>query len=482
MQKDKSSLFASTMWYTMGNVFLRAVNFLLLPLYSNLIPPEDFGVYSLIVSTYTIVAVIYQGGLQSSLTKFYLEENSEAGRKKVFSTIINFVVLISIVFTFVFIIFSKDISYSITGRYDYYGDFSLIFMALFFETIAFYIIHLLRTQELAKSVLKYLILSAIINFILNIIFIYFLNYGIRGIILSQLFSSFILTLSMSVELVRNYRFTLEITLIKRALIFALPLILGGIFSSMVDVMDRFLINIFRNQEEVGFYSFAYRFAMVVNLFGISFRTAWLPKSLNSYENENYKDYFGTVFNRYMLISSVILVCVALFIDDLFRISFGDINLFDSKYLPGLVVIPLLMGGYIFNGIAGFFAYYPYKSGKSYHFLISDSIALAANILLNLFLIPLYGIMGAAVATFFSFLISAGYMVIVAQAKKPVRIDYLRIGRLVLLVLVVILISARWSNIFIDIGGALVFGILSIWIFKENPRNILRFKELLKKGN
>jgi len=482
MLKDKSSLFASTMWYTMGNVFLRAVNFLLLPLYSNLISPEDFGVYSLIVSTYTIVAVIYQGGLQSSLTKFYLEEYSEAGRKKVFSTIINFVLLISIVFTFVFIIFSKDLSYSITGRYEYYGDFSLIFMALFFETISFYVIHLLRTQELAKSVLKYLIFSALINFMLNIVFVYFLEYGIRGIILSQLFSSFILTLSMSVELVRNYRFTLDVLLIKRALIFALPLILGGIFSSLVDVMDRFLISMFRNQAEVGFYSFAYRFAMVVNLFGISFRTAWLPKSLNSYENVNYRDYFGTVFNRYLLISSVILVGGALFIDDLFGISLGGIHLFDSKYLPGLVVIPLLMGGYIFNGIAGFFAYYPYKSGKSYHFLISDSIALAGNILLNLLLIPLYGIIGAAIATFFSFLISAGYMIIVAQMKKPVRIDYLRIGRLVLLVLVALLISARWSNIFSDIGVALVFGLVSIWIFNENPMNILRFKELMKKGD
>lgn len=480
MPKDKSSLFASTMWYTLGNVFLRAVNFLLLPLYSNLIPPEDFGVYSLIVSTYTIVAVIYQGGLQSSLTKFYLEQNSVEGRKKVFSTIINFVAMISILFTFILIIFSKDLSYSITGRFDYYGDFSLIFMALFFETIAFYIIHLLRTQELAKSVLKYLILSALINFVLNIVFVYYLNYGIRGIILSQLFSSFILTLSMSVELVRNYSFTIEIALIKRALIFALPLIVGGIFASMVDVMDRFLINMFRNQEEVGFYSFAYRFAMVVNLFGISFRTAWLPKSINTYDDENYRSYYGKVFNRYLLISSVILVFVSIFIDDLFRINLFGVNLFDEKYIPGLIVIPLLMSGYIFNGIAGFFAYYPYKSGKSYHFLISDSTAFVFNLILNLILIPIYGIWGAALATFISFFVSAFYLLLISQMRKPISLDYLRVGRLVLLVVVVLLVSSQSKNIYTDILLAAIFAGLSLLIFKEDIRNILRFKELINK--
>jgi len=482
MPQEKSSLFVSTIWYTLGNVFLRAVNFLLLPLYSNLISPEDFGVYSLIVSTYTIIAVVYQGGLQSSLTKFYLEANNGTGRKNVFSTIINFVTLISLVFTFVFILFSKDLSYYIAGKSEYYGDFSLIFMALFFETISFYIIHLLRTQELAKYVLRYLIISGLINFTLNIIFVYFFKYGIRGIILSQLLSAFILTLLMTPELIRNYRFTFDKSLIRNALIFALPLILGGIFSSMVDVLDRFLINFFRNQEEIGFYSFAYRFAMVVNLFGISFRTAWLPSSINKYNDEKYRTYYGKVFNRYLLISSVILVLVSIFIDDLFRVNFMGVNLFDKKYIPGLIVIPLLMSGYIFNGVAGFFAYYPYKSGKSYHFLISDFIAFSTNLILNIVLIPISGILGAAVATFMAFLVSAVYMMLLSQRNKPINFDYLSYGKLILLVIVVLLISSRVDSIYVDVVLAFVFCGLSLIVFKEDIRSILRFEELLNKGD
>ncbi|HOJ17306.1 MAG: oligosaccharide flippase family protein [Ignavibacteriales bacterium] len=480
MKTDKNSLFASTIWYTIGNVFLRAVNFLLLPLYSNLILPEDFGVYSLILSTYTIVAVIYQGGLQSSLTKFYLESGTFRERKVVFSTILNFVTILSLLLTFIFIIFSKDLSKLITGNVIYYGDFSLIFMALFFETISFYILHLLRTQELSRNVLKYLVISGILNFALNILFVYFLQWGIRGIIVSQLFSSFILTLLMSPIMLGNYAFALDKSILSKSLLFAVPLIAGGIFSSLVDVLDRFLIDYFRTPEDVGYYSFAYRFAMVVNLFGISFRTAWLPKSLNNYDKENYSSYFGNVFNRYLLISSAILVLVSLFIDDLFKISFSGINLFDNKYIPGLIVIPLLMGGYLLNGIAGFFAYYPYKSGKSYHFLISDGGALIINIILNILLIPIYGMLGAALATLISFLLSAIYMVVLAQSNRPLRFDFLKLGRLILLVIVVLLVSNRWSNIFIDIGGFLVFSFLSLYIYNEKLKNILRIKELFNK--
>jgi len=51
----KQSLMVSTLWYSLGNILIRAMNFILLPLYSNLISPSEFGVYSLIISAYTII-------------------------------------------------------------------------------------------------------------------------------------------------------------------------------------------------------------------------------------------------------------------------------------------------------------------------------------------------------------------------------------------------------------------------------------------
>ena len=97
--EKRNSLSKSTAWYTVGNLFVRSVSFLLLPLYSNLISTEEFGNYALVMSLYAVIAVFYQSGLQSALSKYYLEEDNESKRKEIFSTIINSVGIIGLILT-----------------------------------------------------------------------------------------------------------------------------------------------------------------------------------------------------------------------------------------------------------------------------------------------------------------------------------------------------------------------------------------------
>ena len=78
----------STFLYGLGNLFVRSINFILLPLYSNLITTEEFGNYSLIMSFYAIASVFYQAGLSSGLTGFYIQKKNYSG-KEIFSTIFN---------------------------------------------------------------------------------------------------------------------------------------------------------------------------------------------------------------------------------------------------------------------------------------------------------------------------------------------------------------------------------------------------------
>jgi O-antigen/teichoic acid export membrane protein len=71
------SLTGSVAWYTTGNIFIRAASFLLLPLYSNLITPADFGIYAIIMSFYAVLSVVFQGGLHNALIKILFRERRE---------------------------------------------------------------------------------------------------------------------------------------------------------------------------------------------------------------------------------------------------------------------------------------------------------------------------------------------------------------------------------------------------------------------
>ena len=121
MKEKKAGLSESTFWYTLGNLLIRSISFLLLPLYSNLISTEDFGRYSLLMAFYTIAAVFYQGGLTSALTKFYLDSEDENYRHKIFSATLNLILLIGVSLTILASAFAADISNMILSSEKFSG-------------------------------------------------------------------------------------------------------------------------------------------------------------------------------------------------------------------------------------------------------------------------------------------------------------------------------------------------------------------------
>ena len=403
------SLSKSVAWYGLGNVFIRSVSFILLPFYSNLISTSEFGNYALLMSVYAIISVLYQFGMYGSLNKFYIEEASKEKKKIIFSTLFNFIILIGVFFTIILCFSAKDITKVIFESTEYSSLMVLVFIALFIETMCFYILLLLKTKELSKQAVFYSGAGAILNLVFNIIFVFILRLSVAGIILAQLLSASVLFFIMIKVISEDYVLKIDTLIIKSLLKFAYPLLFAGFLSAAVDVADRFILNYFLGTSEVGIYSLAYRIAMVMNVFVISFRTAWNPYSLNLFYSKDYKSTYGTTLSKLVAISCIILLTVSLFSKYLFEINISGFHLFNPLYKEGIIILPLVLTGYIFSGISSFYSVYPNISNKSYHFLISDLIAFVSNIIVNIIFIPKYGIIGAAFATAIGFLFGAAYL-------------------------------------------------------------------------
>jgi O-antigen/teichoic acid export membrane protein len=448
--ENKSSLSKATAWYTVGNLFVRSVSFLLLPLYSNLISTEDFGNYALIMSLYAVIAVFYQSGLQSALSKYYLEEESESRRKEIFSTILNATGIIGIILTVIIFLFSGWIAHETAGSSAYGGLIRIIFAALFFESITFITLHLLRTKELARKVVLYSSFSAVVNLVLNIYLVYYLRLGIYGIIWAQLVTSVLVFLIILPFLRENYLPIIRTARLKTYFSFSYPLIIAGLLSALVDVIDRFIIDHFLGKSEVGIYSFSYRIALVMNIFVMSLRSAWTPYSIRLYNKGDYSREFGKSFTKIIAVSLLIFLVVSIFIDDLFNFSVSGFQLFDIQYAGGIKIIPVILISYFFSAVITYYSVYPYVSGKSGHFLVSDAIALIINILFNFILIPLYGIMGAAAATLLSYLGSASYLVIISERKIKITYEPGKIVLILLLIAAFYMVSKLLNIFLVDI--------------------------------
>ncbi len=449
------SVFESTAWYGLGNLFVRSVSFLLLPLYSNLITTEEFGTYTLLMSVYVVMSVFYHGGLHSVFTRYYLEEKDESKRKIIFSSAVNSVFMISLVLTLTALIFAADVSALALGSAEYSKLVKLTFGALFFENIAVFLLQLFKTKELSRIIVKYSAMGAVFNLALNLVLVYLLRMSIEGIFISQLASSVLLVLIVIPRIKPELKFRIDLSYIKLFAPMAIPLMIGGLLSTFADVIDRFLLDHFLSREAVGIYSFVYRIGMIMNLLVISFRAAWLPHSMNKFFNNDYS-VFGSILTKLIGVSCVVLVMFTIFTGYFFDLKIGGVHFFNPAYKEGLVVLPFILLGYMFNGIASFYYVYPYVSNKSYHILISDAIAFFANLLLNLWLIPQIGILGAAAATAAAFLLSAVYLIIITSLHIKIHYEYPRIISLVILSALIIYFGYNNESLIINLLLFLIF--------------------------
>lgn len=410
------SLFRSTIWYTVGNLFSRSLSFVLLPFYSNLIPVDEYGKYSLIMAGYVIFSAIYQGGIYSAFTKYYFENEKKENRTELFSTLFLFILSVSLTISIALSFFHKELATLLLNNEN---DSNLIQFAvwiLFVDTVFYTILHLIKTQENSKKVVYYTSISAVFNLIFNLFFVYYIGNGVLGILQAQLLSG-IFSIFIIIPILKNHlKFRISRELLVKLLVFSLPLLISGILSTCVDIIDRFLLDKFLDKTAVGLYSFSYRIAMVMNLFVISFRTAWTPYSLRLYKkNTDYSYSSGLSFSKLLASSILIFLITNCFIDDLFTIKVFNTTVLNIKYAGGISIIPVVMIGYLFSGLSSFYSVYPYVANKSYHFLISDLIAFIVNIILNLILIPQYNLMGAAFATMISFSAGCAYLFLISRS-------------------------------------------------------------------
>ena len=467
------SLSKSVAWYGLGNIFIRSVSFILLPFYSNLITTTEYGNYALLMSVYAIISVLYQFGMYGSLNKFYIEESSRERKRIIFSTLINFIVLIGLISTIVLCFFSGGFTKIILGSTEYSSLMILIFITLLIETICFYILLLLKTKELSKQAVIYSGTGAILNLIFNIVFVFIYRLSVEGIILAQLLSSSVLFLIMIRAVRGDYILKIDPLIIRTLLKFAYPLLLAGFLSAAVDIADRFILQYFLGTSEVGIYSFAYRIAMIMNVFVISFRTAWNPHSLNLFYSEDYKSSFGTTLSKLVAISCIILLTVSLFSKYLFEINVSGLHLFNPIYEPGIIILPLVLIGYIFSGISSFYSVYPNISNKSHHFLISDLIAFIINIIVNIIFIPKYGIIGAAFATAIAFLFGAAYLFFISRDQIKIDYETKKLSIIVLSALIFLFAGLNMKSIIVDVVVVIGYLMTLRYLLKINLVGIFR---------
>lgn len=426
--------------YGISTIIGRFLVFVLTPFYTHVLPDTaEMGIFNNYYAAIAFLNVIFIYGMDSAFMK-YASLAAGAEKKKIFSTGIIAVLVSSILFALVlFVLQTPFINYlDIPQKFlqndpnKFFRFFYYLILILILDTVTLIPFAYLRLERKSKRFALIKLTNIFLNLVLNLIFFLVLRWGVESIFVANLIASMFNIVLLMPDILKNFEKRMDKALLKKMLIFGIPYLPASISATIVQVIDRPIVEKLTNYEMLGVYSASYKLGTLMMLVVMMFQFAWQPFFLTNAKEENAKDIFAKVLTLFVLFTSFLWVVISLFIDDVVKMNFFGIPLYAQRYHEGLVIVPIVLLGYLFNGI-----YYNFQAGiyieeKTKYFPIVTGIGAVINIAVNFLLIPVIGIMGAALATLAAYIAMAVSLFYFSQKFYKVKYEYSRIAKILFL--------------------------------------------------
>lgn len=366
-------------------------------LLTRVIGTEGRGIYSLLTATVGLLALFMGGGLNFSNT-YYTGKDKEKVSIILSNSVVFGIAICILIWLLYFALPQKSIDLIFKEI-----DKSYINVAIFLVIITIFSAYL-NAIYLGLQEFKYYNLFPLIQIVsflvLNIIFLYIYNFRVSGVIYAWLFSSIIgliCNITFIFNKIKNFKFSPKLRHLFESLKVGYRALIVNIFGMLLLRSDIFLIKYFLGLKAVGIYSVAVFVAELMLKIPSIAGTVLFPKISSGVSKENIE--LTLKVSRFIGLS-VILVSVGLLLSGSFLLPFAFGKEFKDSYIPMVWLLPGIIG-LGFRVILGNF-----YAGRGYPFIVifSSFVALVINITLNLILIPLYGIKGAAISTSISYLV------------------------------------------------------------------------------
>ena len=374
----------------------KLIPFLLLPVMTNYLLPEEYGLLSVYMLFITLFSAFIGMNLHLNISKNFFQVSKD----KMAIIIGNIFILLFISFGIYFLavlLFASESVFSIPFNW-----FLLIPVISFFMMINVVNKTILRNEGKALLFGGFEISHSLINAGITLMLLIIYGLGWYAQIYGLFVSYFVFFIVGLHYIKQNNYIVLEYdkVVFRKLLKISLPLIphvLGGVLLTM---SDRIFIEKMIDLKTVGVYSVGYTFGMIVLLFSNSFIKAWNPwfyKKLAFNSDVNKK-----LIVKYSYLYIFGILAIAIFVSILG--SYILPYFVDEAYYDAAPYIFWIAIGYAMFGIYQIFFPYLVYIEKTSFLAISTSIAAAINLILNYFCIMSFGAIGAAYATFLSYLV------------------------------------------------------------------------------
>ncbi len=484
-------LASQTLIYGLSTIIPKVINYLLTPYLTYIALTEvDFGVIGYFYAAIPFAFSILLLGCENGFFRFTGKGESTHEKNQVYSTLWGFTALLATLF-FTFVLLFRGALFDVTGGGYPPAIIPIVGGIITMDVISAIPFAKLREGQKAARFTIIKGLSVVINVLLVVFFYSILpelrstelfswmwidNFGSGYFFISNLISSTIATI-MAVVSVGSIKLSISRLLLRKVLLFSIPLFIGGLAGTANEFMDRFLIRYLLPENialsQLGIYSATLKITAIMVIFTQMYRYAAEPLFLARLNKDEFKSNNSIVTMLYLLVSIIIFLGITLFID-LFQ------YLVAPEFRGALDTIPYLLMSSALMGLLLNLNFW-YKFAEKTHFaIIITLIGFAVSISLNIWLIPTIGIMGAALTKLLSTIVMVVVSYYFNQKYYPINYNLWRMVEYISLA-AIIFFFAKYCATSCDILNYLIRTILlTIFIIYAIKREKITL--LLRKNN
>lgn len=382
-------------WMLIEKVVKLATTFILLGLIARELGPEEFGIYSLFFSIVTLLWVVGGLGLDNILLKEFSQHNLQS--QKLFSTaFITRTLCCAVLFIASAVLVLFDCVSTLTSQQK---ASALIFLfSLFFYNSATYYSYFQANSQ-SKIVAKISVIALIIS---SLVKLYLLigGFGLVAFSVSHLID-IAMNYALLVILLKNEEIKLRFAefdreVLRKIMYPAWPMLASNLLIIVYTRLDQFMIAKQLPTSDLGVYSAAARISEAYLFVPALVATSFYPMLARDNTRKTAKLYFDLILFSALSTGAV----VALFAPFVIPILFG------TQFNDAIPVLNIMVVSSLFSIMGSACTNYMIINNRPYVRLIRTTLGLLTNVILNLFFIPRFGIIGAAYATLISQIVAS----------------------------------------------------------------------------
>lgn len=372
------------------------VGFISVPVLTRLFLPDDYGNYTLVISTVNILTIL-NAWLSMSIIRF-LPQYEKENRLEEFVT--NIVQTSAISITVIAVVFLGILLATSAWGTSPLHSMMYLGVAMFALSALFEILQrFLQSRRQVRQYCCFLLWRVITTFVFGLAFVVWFRCGVVGMFYGMLVSLALAIpalLARSVGTVRLWPIRISPEMIREMGKYSVPLVVGNLAAWILGLSDRYILNWLRSADEVGIYSASYNISERSIMLLVSvFLMAFAPLIVRAWEHEG-KEATQAYLTKTTRLFLMVCVPAVVGLSVLGKPVIGLLT--HEAYASGYRIVPLVAGGALLLGLQQIYSQAFVFRKRTYMLMVALLLSGGLNVVANVLLVPQYGYMAAAATT------------------------------------------------------------------------------------